>query len=636
MTRNSIKTYLIFITLLLSPCLIFGQTFSFGILSSFALFSGNGAVSNTATSNFTGNIGSDVGAIAGFGAPSILNGNLYNTDAVTAQAKTDLFIAYNQLILIPVTDATHAPAFGGSETLTTGVYTIAGAGSLAGTLTLDGLGDTNAVFIFRFAGAYAVGAASVVVLTNGARSCNIFWIAEGAITLAANTIMKGTMLANNAAVSAAVGCDIDGRMLTTTGAIAFGPGVIYIPTCASSIVVPPPPPCCNPGFGATIDFVIFTSNGALNNTGSSVLTENVGTDLGVISGYPSATVIGTIHNADTLTAQTKIDLFSLYSQLFITSMTSGHAAAFGGGETITTGVYDVGSAASLSGNLILDAQNDTDAIFIFKIRGAFTVADLSNMTLLNSTLSCSVFWIVEGAISIGAGSVMKGTYIANNAAIAMFNGGHLRGRLFSTTGEIAIHNIDADNTANCHQQTFPPPPLPVELLSFEAECENQNITLGWSTASEINNDFFTIERSIDGINWQVISIISGAGNSSSNMHYSFIDISNSFEISYYRLKQTDFDGNFKYSSIITAKNCGQDFTELSLYPNPVNEFLNISITLPEERIVSISIYNLFGKLIYYSEAYQSQIVFEDRLNGIYILQLQLENKLVTEKFVIKN
>jgi hypothetical protein len=633
--RNSIKIYLIVIVLLTFPRLFFGQSLNIGTISNFAIFTGNGAVSNSGTSNVTGDIGSDIGAVSGFGAPSTFNGNSYTGDSVTAQAKLDLFNAYNQLVSMAVTDATHTPSFGGSETLTTGVYDISGAGSLAGVLTLDGLGDSNAVFIFRFGGAFAVGAASNVILTNGARSCNIFWVVEGAISLAANTIMKGTLLANNAAVSAAAGCDIDGRMLTTTGAIAFGPGVLYIPNCSSNITIPPPAPCCNPGFGATIDFAIFTSDGAIDNTGPSVMNEHIGTNLGAFTGFSSATVVGTMYNADSITTQAKTDLSSLYNQLFINAVTnSSHTPAFGGGETLTGGVYSISQAASLAGNLILDGQNDTNTIFIFKIRGAFTVGAASSITLVNQALSCSVFWVAEGAISIGANSIMKGTYIANNAAVSMLTGGNLKGRLFSTSGAIAIDDLNADNTDPCHEETFAP--LPIELLSFEAECENQNITLEWSTASEINNDFFTIERSIDGINWQIVSTVTGAGNSSNIMHYSFIDISNSFENSYYRLKQTDFDGDFKYFKIIAVKNCEQDFTELSLYPNPANEFLNISITLPEERVISISIYNLIGKLIYYSETYQSKIVFEDKLDGIYILQLQLDTKVVTEKFVIKN
>jgi len=632
---NSVKIYLTIIVFLISPCLIFGQL-SLGAVESFVLFTSTGAMANTGISHVTGDVGSDIGAVTGWGTPSILNGNQYNADAVTAQAKTDLFIAYNQLKSIPATNTTHPIGFGGGETLTTGVYTVAGATTLTGTLTLDGLGDTNSIFIFRFGGAYSSAISSSVVLINGARTCNIFWVAEGAISLAESTIMKGTLLANNAAVSAAKFCDIEGRMLSTTGAVAFEEGDIYLPNCISSAFIPPPPPCCNPDFGATIDFVVFTSNGAVNNTGSSTYNKNIGTHIGGLTGTGVATVVGTIHDADSVTAATKRDLFSLYSQLIISPVTNNsHIPAFGSGETLTSGVYYIDQAASLAGDLTLDAQNDTNAIFIFKIRGAFATAAASNIILTNLAMSCSVFWVVEGAISIGAGSVMKGTYIANNDAVSMLSGSNLVGRLFSTTGAINIVNSVADNTDPCHQPTSLAT-LPVELISFEAECENQNITLEWSTASEINNDFFTIERSMDGVNWQIISTVSGAGNSNSRMYYSFIDINNSFQNSYYRLKQTDFEGGGKYSAIIPVKNCEQDFTELSLYPNPANKFLNISIKFPEESVVSFSIRSLFGKIIYYSETYQPQIVFKDKLDGIYILKIESETNVIVEKFVIKN
>jgi hypothetical protein len=633
---NATNTFFFIALLLIFPHSIFGQTLTLGTVEGFAFFTSNGALSNTGKSNVTGDIGSDIGAVSGFGEPSVLNGNQYNTDTVTAQAKKDLFIAYHQLISVPVTDATHTPAFGGSETLTPGVYTVAGAGSLAGSLTLDALGDTNALFIFRFGGAYATGASSSVILTNGARSCKVFWVAEGAITLAASTVMKGTMLANHAAVSAAASCNIEGRMLSTTGAIAFGPAIISIPPCNSDSSLPPISSCCNPNFGATIDFVIFTSNGAVSNVGNSNLTKNVGTDLGSFTGFGTATVIGSMHNADSLTNQAKTDLSSLYNELISMPETnSTHAPAFGSGEILTAGIYTIASAGSLAGNLTLDAQSDTNAVFIFKIRGAFSVAAASSMTLVNSASSCSVFWVTEGAISIGAGSLMEGTYIANNAAISMLADGNLKGRLFSTTGAIAIDNLDADNTAVCPQQDISNP-LPIGLLSFEATCENQNTTLKWSTASEINNNFFTIEQTIDGINWQIISTVPGAKNSSSIKNYSFIDVNNNFETSYYRLKQTDFDGAFKYFTIIGVKKCRENLTELSLYPNPAKGFVNIAIRFPEERIVSVSIYSLHGKVIYYSRKYQSHIVFEDKLDGIYLLKIELDTKIILKKLIITN
>ncbi len=499
----------------------FGQSFYLGAAANFVLFTSNGAISNTASSTFIGNIGSDVGAISGFGSCSII-GSVYNSDSVTAQAKIDLFIAYNQLISIPATVSAHTPAFGSGETLTTGVYDIAAAGSLAGNLTLDGLGDTNAVFIFRFGGAYAVGASSKVILVNGTRPCNIFWVAEGAISMAASTTMKGTLIANNSAISMAASGNIEGRIFSTTGAIAFGPDSALIPNCLSNISIPPPPSCCHPSFGTTIDFVLFTSSGGVTNSGTSSLTRNIGSNAGIISGFETATITGSTYNADSVTTQAKTDLSSLYNQLSINPTTNAsHTPSFGDNETLYTGVYYIAGAGSLGGILTLDARGDTNAVFIFKIRGAFVVGASSTIVLLNSASACSVFWTAEGAISIGASSIVKGTFIANNAAVSMAANSDLRGRLFSTTGAVAFNQSTASNADACHTATYA---LPIELLSFTSECYQQSIDLKWVTITETNNDYFSIERSTDGINWQVVVKISGANNSTSIKHYSFIDV----------------------------------------------------------------------------------------------------------------
>ena len=95
--------------------------------------------------------------------------------------------------------------------------------------------------------------------------------------------------------------------------------------------------------------------------------------------------------------------------------------------------------------------------------------------------------------------------------------------------------------------------LPVELASFSGQFYKNEVHLKWSTASEINNDYFTLERSIDGIRFESIGEIKGAGNSNSVLHYSFSDTHPYPGINYYRLKQTDFDGAFKYSEIIPVK-----------------------------------------------------------------------------------
>lgn len=95
-------------------------------------------------------------------------------------------------------------------------------------------------------------------------------------------------------------------------------------------------------------------------------------------------------------------------------------------------------------------------------------------------------------------------------------------------------------------------PLPVELLYFDGRLnKNKKVDLTWATASEINNDYFNIERSQDGKNWETIDRVEGAGNSNQKLNYQTKD-SNPYEgVSYYRLKQTDFDGSFEYSNIVS-------------------------------------------------------------------------------------
>ena len=197
----------------------------------FIMFTGNGALLNTGVSDITGNIGSDIGDITGFGYPTVFTGDAYNANAVTAHAKLDVFTAYSQIMSEQATNTIHTPSFGGDETLIPGVYDVAGAGSLAGTLTLDALGNPDAVFIIRFSGAYVVSASSTIVLANAAKSCNVYWVAQGAISVGEYSTMKGTLLANNAAVSVAVGCNIEGKLLTTNGEMSFGPGIISTPSC---------------------------------------------------------------------------------------------------------------------------------------------------------------------------------------------------------------------------------------------------------------------------------------------------------------------------------------------------------------------------------------------------------------------
>jgi hypothetical protein len=96
--------------------------------------------------------------------------------------------------------------------------------------------------------------------------------------------------------------------------------------------------------------------------------------------------------------------------------------------------------------------------------------------------------------------------------------------------------------------------LPIELISFEGITKNGYNHLFWKTASESNNDYFTIEKTQDGINFTPIANINGAGNSNMVLNYDYIDYNIINTITYYRLKQTDYDGKYEYSNIIGLDN----------------------------------------------------------------------------------
>ena len=201
----------------------------------------------------------------------------------STQGILDLNAAYAQIMAIPVTNSIHTITYGSGETLPPGVYSAVGALSIAGVLTLDGGGDSNSVFIFRSSAAVNTGAGTSLVLKNGASACNIFWIAEGAIGLGAGTTMKGTLISHGGAVAMGAESNLVGHMFSTGGAIAFGPGTAVIPVNCSYI-----------DLGILKSFIIYTSAGALGGTAISHITGNLGTDNGLITGFETSIIDGTI------------------------------------------------------------------------------------------------------------------------------------------------------------------------------------------------------------------------------------------------------------------------------------------------------------------------------------------------------
>ena len=247
------------------------------------------------------------------------------------------------------------------------------------------------------------------------------------------------------------------------------------------------------------------------------------------------------------------------------------------------------------------------------------VTNMVNVTVPSANNSLKVtdrFWILEANHAIRPAVNLSFTYVdAENAAPNTMVEVNLKAQRWNTTvGDwdgLLYPPIGTANTAtNIVSGAIAPAadffrswtlvdfttPLPIELLSNAVNCDDNNVVFTWSTASETNNNFFTIERSIDGINFIAIGTILGAGNSTSVLNYSFTDYNAYSGTSYYRLKQTDFDGASEIFGMLTSENCFSNTFEINAF-NDQNG--NIAIVIDTDMIsdYTATLFDAIGKKI---------------------------------------
>ncbi|MDI1354175.1 MAG: ice-binding family protein [bacterium] len=425
------------VALLSGPNMTFAQAPTLGTAANFVLFSSNGAVTNVGPSHITGNVGTNSGSSTGFGN---VNGVMSDNNVTSSVCATDLLTAYNQL------NAT-VPAFFPSSTLggtlTAGVYSISAASVLNGTLTLNAQGNANAVFIFQISGSLSTGAGALVILQNSAKACNVFWKVEGLVSMAAGTIMKGTVIANNAAINLSSGVKLEGRALSTTGGVTVNNVLAYTPIgCGSPFLTGP----ATPTLGSIACFELFSSNGAVTNSGVTTVVGDIGTNVGLTTGFNALNVTGAIHPIpDGVTSAAAADLLTAYGYLNTLpyDIELLYPAQFGNQLVLTPHTYLLGGAVTFVDTLFLDGQTNPNAVFVIKVNGAFSTGTYANVVLMNGTQSKNVFWKIEGAININNYSNMKGTFIVNNGAVLLNPNVNLDGRALTTNGSFGTSAMTA-------------------------------------------------------------------------------------------------------------------------------------------------------------------------------------------------
>ena len=172
--------------------------------------------------------------------------------------------------------------------------------------------------------------------------------------------------------------------------------------------------------------------------------------------------------------------------------------------------------------------------------------------------------------------------------------------------------------------------LPITLLSFTGQEEKGKVKLNWETTQELNNEYFNIEHSLDGINFKKIATVNSKGNTSTGHAYEFEDNQNINGKHFYRLKQVDVDGKFTYAPIVVVKIAGK---KLSIYPNPVVNEININggdvLKNTQYKIV-----NQAGKIVLAGNLNANKINVASLANGNYFITINNETGvLLSEKFV---
>jgi hypothetical protein len=586
--KNKFLLSLVAVVLLLSaPLTNFAQAINLGTAANFVVFTTVGAIGNTGVSQITGDVGTNSGGTTGFGN---VNGVMHSGDGATASATNNLLTAYNQLnSAIP--SATHAPLLGNGETLTPGVYDISGVTVISNLLTLNAQGNANAVFIFKISAALSSTTATQINLINGALACNVFWKVEGAVTLAALTSMKGNVVAHNDLIDLSSGVEIEGRLLSINGAVTVNGVKAKTPVGCGSAVLSGP---AAPNLGSSICYAIFSGNESVFNSGISTIKGDIGTNVGLTTGYNGLLVNGTIHpipDASTDAAAAALLTARTYLNALTADIELLYPAQFGNGLTLTPHTYVMNGGTSFTDTVFLNAEGNANAVFVIKIYGALTTGSLATVKLINGTQSKNVYWIVNGAVSISTGSNIVGTFISNNGAISLSTGVQLAGRAMTTNGALTTAAVNVTMTEGCTT-------LPLSLLYFTGKVQRNEVLLAWKTLNEQNTAQFQVEQSIDGKTYSAIGSVAAAGTVYNERSYSFTSNISTMvaPVAYYRLKMMDADGKFTYSAVV-ALQLQQKATTVTLYPNPVKPATTLTINTIQKERINYSIIDYAGRIL---------------------------------------
>lgn len=237
------------------------------------------------------------------------------------------------------------------------------------------------------------------------------------------------------------------------------------------------------------------------------------------------------------------------------------------------------------------------------------------------------YWLTTGDPTIAPGGGVQPYGKTSSLSNAIFVGGW-----YSKTTEFSMTSGTSGVYVNV--QT----PLPVTWLNVSANKNNNGtVNINWATASEINNDFFTVEKSFDNRNFVAIAKINGAGNKNSISKYAIEDGNPGSGTIYYRIKQTDFNGEFDYSSVV-AVNTGKVINNLNVSPNPAVSDITVSWDSPIKEQLTLQIADMNGSVLVNEVlpfgSNVATIKLDNLSSGLYFIHVISTNDLVYKNRIV--
>ena len=262
---------------------------------------------------------------------------------------------------------------------------------------------------------------------------------------------------------------------------------------------------------------------------------------------------------------------------------------------IETDAFSVGSISVGAGASLFITSNSVFSVTGTLILDAGSAVNIS----AGSGLSVSGDLVNNGTAITSNGNIgLSGNYTGYNSSSIGGSGGLKTGGIVSLVGGSAttFGSGTSCGVAPCAAGTTP---LPITLISFSANNNGTGVSLSWSTGSEINNDYFIVQKSVDGANFETLEQVAGAGNSSHVNNYAIVDNGSVTTVTYYRLKQVDFDGTATHSYPVAIESAQAAGAELSVFPNPASGSVNLSFTNADKgSLLNVTITDISGKVVY--------------------------------------